>query len=170
VNISSSVPKKTVHQVILTRIFNLTQTPDITMKTFVRFVLVSILTLVPSASALAPVWFLARGFAAQRSVAIINERLSGVTIGAGGAPAKSKEEDLELTRLVILRHIASLDEFAVFDDGEDIDEDDEVEVEEVVTNTMKIDDAVEEVDPFGKIKQIGRKIKSSFKTKVLAFA
>eukprot|EP00581_Thalassiosira_minuscula_P011874 CAMPEP_0183723542 /NCGR_PEP_ID=MMETSP0737-20130205/15761_1 /TAXON_ID=385413 /ORGANISM="Thalassiosira miniscula, Strain CCMP1093" /LENGTH=75 /DNA_ID=CAMNT_0025953855 /DNA_START=77 /DNA_END=304 /DNA_ORIENTATION=+ len=71
--------------------------------------IVSLLALFTSAEAFAPSMA-----GVSRSVAL------GVKTGAGGAPAKSKEEDLELTTQIIMDYVNSqaADEDGVEDDEE----------------------------------------------------
>lgn len=67
-----------------------------------------------------------------------------------GSSAKSKEEDLELTRTIIMNHIASSD--TVIDD----DEDDEAKSDGTVTGGK----------PLKKLKSLGSKIKKKLKSKL----
>lgn len=69
---------------------------------------------------------------------------------AAKRPAKSKEDDLELTRAVIMRHIASSEDEAVYDEDDDDDE------------SPKNDGAD---DALQKIKSIGTKVKSKVRSK-----
>lgn len=71
--------------------------------------IISLAALLSTASAFAP------SVGGRRSVAL------GVKTGAGGAPAKSKEEDLELTTQIILDYVNSqaAEEGVVDDDDEE---------------------------------------------------
>ena len=71
-----------------------------------------------------------------------------------GAPAKSKEEDVDLTRAIIMSHIAMTDD----DIEDDIIGDDDFDSEESVD--------VEKNEPLKKIKSVGRKIKKKLKSKL----
>lgn len=70
-----------------------------------------------------------------------------------GNPAKSKEEDLELTRAIIMNHIASDD--SVVDDG-DADS----------STAGSSADGEGSRQPLKKIKSIGSKIKNKLKSKL----
>jgi hypothetical protein len=75
-------------------------------------------------------------------------------------PAKSQEEDVELTRAIIMKHIGSVDDDVVDDDDE--------EVEDVATNSS--DEAGSESKGnksiADKLKDKGRKIKNKLKSKI----
>jgi hypothetical protein len=77
-------------------------------------------------------------------------------------PAKSQEEDVELTRAIIMKHIGSVDDDVVDDD------DDDEEVEDVATNSS--DEAGSESKGnksiADKLKDKGRKIKNKLKSKI----
>ena len=65
-----------------------------------------------------------------------------------GKPARSPEDDLELTRAVIMRHIASTSNDDIVDDGDDDEADDKSSEVEKTRGTRQ------------KIKALGSKVKS----------
>ena len=79
----------------------------------------------------------------------------------GGKPAKSKEEDMELTRAIIMKHIASTDD-TVVDDG------DEEESQPVASSSSSSSstDRDEKPGKREKIKSLGRKVKKKVKKKL----
>ncbi|KAK1733056.1 hypothetical protein QTG54_016194 [Skeletonema marinoi] len=76
---------------------------------------------------------------------------------ARSKPAKSQEEDVELTRAIIMKHIGSVEDFVV-DDGT---------VEEVEASSEEADDESNESKSMkDKLKGTGRKIKDKLKSTI----
>jgi len=77
-------------------------------------------------------------------------------------PAKSQEEDVELTRAIIMKHIGSVDNYVVDDD--DADE----EVDDVGTNSSAEAGGQSKGNKSiaDKLKDKGRKIKNKLKSKI----
>mmetsp|Transcript_13190 Transcript_13190/g.19854 ORF Transcript_13190/g.19854 Transcript_13190/m.19854 type:complete len:121 (+) Transcript_13190:233-595(+) len=72
-------------------------------------------------------------------------------------PAKSQEEDVELTRAIIMKHIGSVEDFVVDDDT----------VEEVEASSEEADDESRESKSMkDKLKGTGRKIKDKLKSTI----
>jgi len=80
-------------------------------------------------------------------------RLNGVKMM--GKPASSKEEDLDLTRSIIMQHIASADNDILADD------DDDGQSQKVVAS-----DGKGNRQPMKKIKSFGSKMKKKIKNKI----
>ena len=78
-------------------------------------------------------------------------------------PAKSQEEDLELTRAIIMKHIGSMD-----DDGFVVDDSDDSDVEDSDTSSADASEAASTGKKLGdKLKDKGRKIKNKLKSKMM---
>ena len=75
---------------------------------------------------------------------------------ARSKPAKSQEEDVELTRAIIMKHIGSVEDFVVDDE---VDEEAEASVESNESKSTK-------VSTMDKLKNKGRKIKNKLKSKI----
>ena len=109
--------------------------------------------------ALAPGWFVSRSFSsAQRHLG----RKIGMDAVGRHAPAKSKDEDLELTRDVIMKHITQMDDSTVVDDSDDEDEKFTLESSREEKNGSEIQSEGEDGDAFGTLKNLGRKIRNKF--------
>lgn len=76
---------------------------------------------------------------------------------ARSKPAKSQEEDVELTRAIIMKHIGSMDDFVVDDDAEEAEKGASDESNESKSTKVSIKD---------KLKNEGRKIKNKLKSKI----
>ena len=76
---------------------------------------------------------------------------------ARSKPAKSQEEDVELTRAIIMKHIGSVDDFVVDDDVEETEAEASDESNESKSTKVSIKD---------KLKNKGRKIKNKLKNKI----
>ena len=74
---------------------------------------------------------------------------------ARSKPAKSQEEDVELTRAIIMKHIGSVEDFVVDD-----------EVEEAETSVESNESKSTKVSTMDKLKNKGRKIKNKLKSKI----
>ena len=70
-------------------------------------------------------------------------------------PAKSQEEDVELTRAIIMKHIGSVEDFVVDD-----------EVEEAEASVESNESKSTKVSTMDKLKIKGRKIKNKLKSKI----
>lgn len=122
------------------------------MKSILQCTIVLLLALAPAmiASAFSP----ARAFGNQVAVARLN-----MSLGMGGKPAKSAEEDLDLTRAIILKHISATDDSVDDDDGGGDDEsggssDSSSSTSEKIKKPLK------------KAKSVGKKIKNKLKKKL----
>lgn len=125
------------------------------MKSILQFPIVALLLIAP-----AMISAFTSTTPAVRSIGVFNPsptnnnnfaRLS-VRVGMAEKAAKSKEEDLELTRSIIMSHIASSDDL-VMDDGDDDNGDDD-------------DESPSSSSPVSKIKSAGKKIKDKVKSKL----
>lgn len=74
---------------------------------------------------------------------------------ARSKPAKSQEEDVELTRAIIMKHIGSVEDFVVDD-----------EVEEAEASVESNESKSTKVSTMDKLKIKGRKIKNKLKSKI----
>ena len=74
---------------------------------------------------------------------------------ARSKPAKSQEEDVELTRAIIMKHIGSVEDFVVDDD-----------VDEAEASVESNDSKSTKVSTMDKLKNKGRKIKNKLKSKI----
>ena len=123
------------------------------MKSFLQITIVVLLTIAPAmTSAFAPFFSPVRSIGGKVNSLISSKskfaRLN-VKIGMGGKPAKSKEADLELTRSIIMKHIASSNDDVVDDDDE---------AQQSTSSS---------VEPLKKkIKSVGKKIKNKVKSKL----
>jgi len=87
-------------------------------------------------------------FAPPTRISKILSVSSTTTTELNGKPARSPEDDLELTRAVIMRHIASTSNDDIVDDGDDDEADDKSSEVEKTRGTRQ------------KIKALGSKVKS----------
>ena len=94
-------------------------------------------------------------------------------MGRNHKPAKSQEEDLELTLAIIMKHIKSTDGSV----ADDVDDSDDAETQEKVTTSTTLGDSTDgggenTVQPLlewakmSKIKSIGTKIKDTLRSKL----
>ncbi len=74
-------------------------------------------------------------------------------VGKRIKPAKSKEEDIELTRALIMKHMGPSAPITVIDSAA------EKGIGNLISEEVSSGDNLDGPDAFGKIKDIGRKIK-----------
>ena len=132
------------------------------MKSILQCTIVLLLALAPAmiASAFSP----ARAFGNQVAVARLN-----MSLGMGGKPAKSAEEDLDLTRAIILKHISAMDD-SVDDSVDDDDggDDESGGSSDSSDYLMSLSSSTSEKikKPLKKAKSVGKKIKNKLKKKL----
>ena len=98
-----------------------------------------------------------------------------VGMGRNNRPAKSQEEDLELTLAIIMKHIKSTDESMV-DDVDDSDDGDDSQTEVKVATPFTVGSSAGEEEnsaqpllewaKMSKIKSLGTKIKDTLKSRL----
>ena len=129
------------------------------MKSILQCTIVLLLALAPAmiASAFSP----ARAFGNQVAVARLN-----MSLGMGGKPAKSAEEDLDLTRAIILKHISATDDSV--DDDDDGGDDESGGSSDSSDYLMSLSSSTSEKikKPLKKAKSVGKKIKNKLKKKL----
>lgn len=128
------------------------------MKSILQCTIVLLLALAPAmiASAFSP----ARAVGNQVAVARLN-----MSLGMGGKPAKSAEEDLDLTRAIILKHISATDDSVDDDDGGDDESGGSSDSSDYL---MSLSSSTSEKikKPLKKAKSVGKKIKNKLKKKL----
>ncbi|KAL3799161.1 hypothetical protein HJC23_002289 [Cyclotella cryptica] len=82
-------------------------------------------------------------------------------LGVRNKAAKTKEEDLELTRAIIMKHVEKLDTKSIMDDDDD-DDDEKGYIGNVISDAKVSDDVNGGADALETIKSIGKKIKMRF--------
>lgn len=139
------------------------------MKSLFHFCIVALLTIAPTISAFAP------GSVTSGNVAC-NEKFGRyvkVGMGRDNKPAKSQEEDLELTLATIMKHIKSTDGSM----ADDVHDSDDSQTEEKVDTSTNLGDSTDgggantgqpllEWAKMSKIKSIGTKIKDTIRSKL----
>ncbi len=85
---------------------------------------------------------------------------------ARSKPAKSQEEDLELTRSVIMKHIGSMEDFVVDDVVVEEPESDDDESEDSESLRDRLKDAIKKDSVKDRLREKGREIKDKIKSKI----
>lgn len=135
------------------------------MKSFFQFTIVTLLSIAPAISAFAPPGRIINrvndvaSASAHNKYAPVTVKISMVM--GRDKVAKSKEDDLELTRAIIMQHIASDDNTVVDDNNDDSSqtdsEDGEGKLEKIKSNVKRGQK---------KIQSVGSKIKNKLKNKL----
>jgi hypothetical protein len=140
------------------------------MKSLFHFCIVALLTIAPAISAFAPRIVTSGNVACKKKFGRLYVKID---MGRNHKPAKSQEEDLELTLAIIMKHIKSTDGSV----ADDVDDSDDAETQEKVTTSTTLGDSTDgggenTVQPLlewakmSKIKSIGTKIKDTLRSKL----
>jgi hypothetical protein len=104
----------------------------------------------------------ASAFAPTNAARRFNKSQSQLNLlGVNNKAAKSKEEDLELTRAIIMKHAEKIDTKEIMDDDDD-DDDDKGFIGNMISDSEVSDSANGGADALETIKSIGKKIKMRF--------
>jgi hypothetical protein len=137
------------------------------MKSLFQFCIVALLTIAPAASAFTPGSVTSGNVACNKKFGRLHVK---VGMGRNNKPAKSQEEDLEMTLAIIMKHIKSTDGSM----ADDVDDSDDSQTEEEATTTTTLGDSTDggedntvqtllEWAKISKIKSLGTKIKDTLK-------
>jgi len=140
------------------------------MKSLLHFCSVALLAIAPAISAFAPGIITSGNVAYNKKFGRLYVK---VGMGRNNKPAKSQEEDLELTLAIIMKHIKSTDGGV----GDDVDDSDDTQMEENVTTPVTLGGSTDveaeyTMEPLlewakkSKIKSLGTKIKDTLKSKL----